>query len=51
MCEFVTMAEEGATPTQTVGGTSAGGGFEGEESTLKPEGEEEASVDQKTKEQ
>lgn len=46
MCEFVTMAEEGATPNQTIGGTS---GFEGEDG-LRAEGEEESYADQKTKE-
>lgn len=47
MCEFVTMAEEGATPNQTIGGTSA---FEGDEA-LRADGEEESFVDKKTKEQ
>lgn len=46
MCEFVTMAEDGTTPNQTIGGTSA---FEGD-NTYRAEAEEESTVDKKTKE-
>ena len=45
MCEFVTMAEDGATPSHTAGGASA---YDGDE-TLKAEGDDD-SQNEKTKE-
>ena len=46
MCEFVAMAEDGTTPNQTIGAAST---FDGD-NTGRAEGEEESTVDKKTKE-